>query len=239
MATSTNAGPEAGKAFDSLPSPLDAIDDLRVAAKWTAAAAGAVGAVLVSGGPLVAVGKIHGGAQALLAGVGMVASLVGVGMAIWSASKVLAPRLTTPATLRSKRLRGLREKLEAEPEQFFGVTAKTVGGLLLYQAVAIDLARKLAVEKDAAKRLKLESHLRRARQNAARAEPYVHWLLELGHVWDIQLDLRRSRWFTLGGAVLVVTGAVLFFLATADSGPTYVPVLTPAVTAAPTPVHAP
>jgi hypothetical protein len=58
-------------------------------------------------------------------------------------------------------------------------------------------------------------------------------------VWDIQLDLRRSRWFTLGGGVLVVAGAVLFFLATASSGPTYVPVLTPAVTATPATAHAP
>jgi hypothetical protein len=58
-------------------------------------------------------------------------------------------------------------------------------------------------------------------------------------VWDIQLDLRRSRWFTLGGGVLVVTGAVLFFLATASSGPAYVPVLTPAVTATPATARAP
>jgi hypothetical protein len=239
MTTPTNAGPEAREAFEWLPSPLDAIDELRAAAKWTAAAAGAVGAALVSGGPLVAVGRVHGTAHALLAGAGLVVVLIGVGLAIWSASKVLAPRLTTPATLRSRRLRGLREELEAEPEQFFGVAAKTVRGLLLHQAVAIDLARKLAAEKDGPKRLKLDRHLRRAQQNAARAEPYVHWLLELGHVWDIQLDLRRSRWFTLCGGVLVVTGTVLFFLATANSGPTYVPVLTPVITATPTTAPAP
>jgi hypothetical protein len=218
MTTPTNAGPEAGRPFESLPSPLDAISDLRSAAKWTAAAAGAVGAALISGGPLVAVGHVHGTAHAILAGAGLLVSLIGVGLAIWSASRVLAPRLTTPATLRSRRLRGLREELEAEPEQFFGVTAKTVRGLLLHQAVAVDLARKLAAETDAQKRLKLEGHLRRVQQNAARAEPYVHWLLEVGHVWDIQLDLRRSRWFTLGGGVLAVTGAVLFFLATASNG---------------------
>jgi hypothetical protein len=39
--------------------------------------------------------------------------------------------------------------------------------------------------------------------------------------------------------VLVVAGAVLFFLATANNGPTYVPVLTPAVTATPTAAHTP
>jgi hypothetical protein len=46
--------------IDSLPSPLDAVDDLRAAARWTIAAAGAVGAALISGGSLVAVGKVHG-----------------------------------------------------------------------------------------------------------------------------------------------------------------------------------
>ena len=44
--------------FDSLPSPLDAVRTTsRFAARWTLAAAAGIGAVLISGGPLVAVGK--------------------------------------------------------------------------------------------------------------------------------------------------------------------------------------
>jgi hypothetical protein len=53
----------------------------------------------------------------------------------------------------------------------------------------------------------------------------------------MEAELRRSRWFTLAGGVLVVAGAILFFGAT--GGPTYVPVLTPQVTATPTATHAP
>jgi hypothetical protein len=80
-----------GRPFESLPSPLDAVDDLRSAAKWTIAAAGAVGTVLISGGPLAAVGQVHGASHALLAGAGLVLSLTGVGLAMWAASQVLCP----------------------------------------------------------------------------------------------------------------------------------------------------
>ena len=212
----TPAQPEASAATGSLPSPLDAVDDLRSTAKWTLAMAGAVGAVLISGGPLVAVGHVHGTLHALLAGAGLVLAVIGIGLAIWTTSQVLAPRLTTPATLRSRALKGLRRQLDAEPEQFFGVAATSVNGLLMHKAVAVDLARKLAVAKDPQQRVRIESDLGRARRNAERAAPYVRQLLPLGHAWAVKRALDRSRWCTLGGGVLVVAGAVLFFIATGN-----------------------
>jgi hypothetical protein len=124
--TAPASGPGTGKAFEALPSPLEAVDDLRSAAKWTLAAEGAVGAALISGGPLVAVGQVHGTGHALLAGAGLAVALGGVGLAIWFTSKVLSPRLTTPATLRSPALAGLRQVIEAEPAQFLGVMATKV-----------------------------------------------------------------------------------------------------------------
>ena len=229
--TTPAVGPGAGKAFEGLPSPLEAVDDLRAAAKWTLAAEGAVGAALISGGPLVAVGQVHSTGHALLAGAGLTVALAGVGLAIWFTSKVLSPRLTTPQTLRSSPLAGLRQVIEAEPAQFLGVTATKVDALLMHQEVAVDLARKTAAEKDPARRQVIRRQLRRAEANAARAAPYVRWLLALAHVWQIEADLKRSRWFTLAGGVLVIAGAVLFFIAT--TGPTYVPVLTPQLTAMP------
>jgi hypothetical protein len=232
MTTPPTGGPGAGNAFEGLPSPLDAVDDLRAAAKWTLAAEGAVGAALISGGPLVAVGQVHGTAHALLAGVGLAVGLGGVGLAIWFTSKVLSPRLTTPQTLRSPALDGLKQVIEAEPAQFFGVVATRVDALLLHQEVAVDLARKTAAETDPARRQVIKRQLHRAEANATRAAPYVRWLLALAHVWQIEADLRRSRWFTLAGGLLVVAGAVLFFAA-AGGAPTYVPVLTPQVTAVP------
>jgi hypothetical protein len=231
MTTSASGNQGAGNGLTSLPSPLDAVDDLRSAAKWTIVAAAAVGAALISGGPLVAVGQVHGVAHALIAGAGLVLALIGVGMAIWTTSSVLSPRLTTPATLRSPALAGLRAIIEADPGQFFGPVATSVDALLLHREVTVALARLLAVEKEPAKRTTIERQLQRAKGNAERAAPYVRWLLALGHVWQIKQALERSRWFTLAGGVLVIAGSVLFF--TATGGPAYVPVLTPQVTAVP------
>src|SRR5882757_6423927 len=123
MASPAGGGPGTGSAFEGLPSPLEAVDDLRAAAKWTLAAEGAVGAALISGGPLVAVGQVHGVAHALVAGAGLAVALGGVGRVI-----------------------------EADPAQFFGVVATKVDALLLHQEVAVDLARKVGAEKDPARR---------------------------------------------------------------------------------------
>ena len=229
------ASPDAKSTVEPLPSPLDAVDDLRTAAKWTLAAAGAVGAALISGGPLVAVGQVHGLWHALLAGLGLVLALAGVGIAIWSTSKVLAPRLTTRKTVMSPGLASLRQDIEAEPDQFFGLAATSVAGLFKRQddhrEIAADLARQAAAKKNPQRRAVLEGQLRRVEGNATRVSAYVRRLLALAHVWQIQADLQRSRRCTLGGGLLVIAGAVLFFVAA--GGPTYVPVLTPQVTATP------
>jgi hypothetical protein len=124
-----------------LPSPLTAVDDMRSVAKWTLAAEGAVGAALISGGPLLAIGQVHGALHAVIAGLGLLAALGGVGIAIWSTTKVLTPRLTTPATLASPALARFREIVEESPEQFFGVVATNVASLLRYQQIAVKLAR--------------------------------------------------------------------------------------------------
>jgi len=235
--TTPAGGDQAGNRLTSLPSPLDAVDDLRSSAKWTLAVAGAVGAALISGGPLVAVGQVHGIAHALIAGAGLALALIGVGLAIWTTSKVLSPRLTTPATLRSPALAGLRMIIEAEPAQFLGPVATSIDALLLHREVTVNLGRLLAAEKDPAKRAMVKLQLERAKGNAERAAPYVRWLLALGHVWQIKQALDRSRWFTLAGGVLVIAGSVLFFTATGNSEPTYVPVLTPSPTATATGTH--
>lgn len=216
-----------------LPSPLAAIDDMRAAAKWTLAAAGAVGATLISGGPLVAVGQVHGAGNAVLAGLGLLIAIGGVGAAIWFTSQVLMPRLTTPATLLSPELAEFRAEIAKSPEHIFGVVATDVPSLLRHQVVAVNLARLLAGAKDGQRRQLIEAQLERAKRNADRADPYVRWLLMAAHAWQVKADLRLSRLVTLGGAVLVVIGAVLFFSVTGSSEPTYVPVLTPAVTATP------
>jgi len=230
-------GDQANPAFGALPSPLAAVDDMRSTAKWTLAAFGAVGVALISGGPLVAVGQVHGIAHAVVAGAGLVIALGGIGVAIWFTSKVLAPRLTTPATLMSPALAGFRKVIEDSPADFFGVIATDVPGLLRYQKIAVSLARQLAAEKVPARRALIENQLVRAMRNAERAEPYVRWLLTAAHARLVAGELRRSRWWALAGGGLVIVGAVLFFSVTGSSAPTYVPVVTttPTATASPAP----
>jgi hypothetical protein len=244
---------------------------MRTAAKWMLAAAGAVGAALISGGPLVAVGQVHGAWHAILAGLGLAIALGGVGVAIWFTSQVLVPHLMTPAVLKQagqpapapprgrmpvrlpgflgptghRELARLRELVDAEPAEFFGVAAPSVDGLFARQEAlrqnAASLARQAAREKDQRRRAMYQDQLRRVEGNGERVGRYVRYLLALGLAWQIKADLELSRKWTLAGGVLVVLGAVLFFTATGADGPAYVPVVTttPAPTASAAPTAAP
>jgi hypothetical protein len=80
--------------------------------------------------------------------------------------------------------------------------------------IAVKLARQLAEETDAGRRKLIEPRLRQVERDAARADPYVRFLVAAAHVWKLNEELRRSRWYTMLGGVLVVAVAVLFFTAT-------------------------
>ena len=195
------------------------------------AAAGAVGAVLISGGPLVAVGQVHGLVDTFLAWLGLVIALGGVGLAIWFTSQVLLPRLTTPDTVRaSPDLAGLRMQIAAEPAEFMGFSATTVDGLfrrnnrLREQAVALMLTVSQAADDE--QRAQFQAQLQQVQRNREVVEVYVRWVLALGHAWLVRASLQRSRRWTLAGGIIVAFGAVLFFSVTGNSGPTYVPVVT-------------
>ena len=232
-AASSGPGEGAAGALGALASPLDAVDDLRSAARWTIAAAGAVGTALISGGPLVAVGKVHGLGNAIVAGAALVVALAGVGLAIWQTSLVLTPFLTTPATVREPALRGLREIIDAAPGEFFGLAASGVDDLLQHRAVAVNLSRMIAGEQDPGRRALLERNMRRVQANIARTDPYVRWLLGMAHVWQMQAALRRARLYTFLGGVIVAVGAVAFFTVTGQQSTGSVP--TPHATVSPSP----
>jgi hypothetical protein len=233
----------AASATSPLPSPLAAVDDMRTTAKWMLAAIGAVGAALISGGPLAAVGQVHGVPHAIVAGAGLVLALIGVLLAIWFTTLVLTPRLTTPGVFTdpktSRKLAKLTSLIDKEPEYFLGEVATSVADLLSREArwrdAAGKLAEALATEEDPKVREGLEKQLRQVQADLARMDAYVEGLLPLAHAWLVEADLKRSRVATLIGGIIVVIGAVLFFSVTGSSQPTYVPVLTPAVTATPTP----
>lgn len=202
--------------FDALPSPLEAVPDLRAAARWMLAAFGAVGTVLISGGPLAAVGRLHGVADAIGAGVSLFVALTGVSIAIWHVSRVLEPQITTPATLDTLALRSLREMIDGAPADFFGTAATSVDDLLSHRAVAVNIYRAMLSESDPRRREVWRRHLERARANVARTAPLERWLLAMAHVCQIQAALRRARYWCLAGVTLVATGSVGFLIITGN-----------------------
>ncbi|MGW4856509.1 hypothetical protein ACWEPZ_35390 [Streptomyces sp. NPDC004288] len=213
MSAPATAGDSGGAVLDALPSPLDSVADSREAARWTLASAGAVGALLLGGGPLLAVGRIGDWTHALWAGGGLLLALIGIAWAMWQTSEVLVPPLTTPAVLASPALRGLREQLDAVPGYYFGSLATDVEGLLRHRRIALEISRRLPTA-DAAERAVLERGLATAHRNIARTDPYLRWLLATAHAWIVREKLRKARRHTFLSAVLVITGAVVFLVAT-------------------------
>ncbi|WP_218001625.1 hypothetical protein [Microtetraspora malaysiensis] len=203
--------------FDAtLPSPLEAVPDLRAAARWILAAFGAVGAALIGGGPLVAVGRVHGVADAFGVGIALFVALTGVSIAIWRVSRVLEPPITTPATLATPALRGLREMIDRSPADFFGTAATSVDDLLSHRAVAVNIHRAMLSESDPSRREVWRRHLKRARVNIARAAPLERWLLAMAHVYQIQAALRAARYWCLMGVALVAAGTAGFLIVTGN-----------------------
>lgn len=217
----TTADPVAADPADpmqGLPSPLDAVDDMRSTAKWTIAAVAAVGAALLGGAPLAAVGKIHGLGSAVEAFAGLALGLAGVGWAIWHTTDALIPPTTTLAALETPQLADLRAQLTADPEAFFGPfgtsPAQVKAAVERYDTAAAQLAVLLAAEPDATRRRVLAQGQADALANAAQAGARLRWLLLLTHAWRVRDQLRAARLQTFAGAAVAALGAVLFVVST-------------------------
>ena len=200
--------------FGLLPSPLEAVPDLRAAAQWTIAAFGAVGAALIGGGPLVAAGRVHGVGDALTAGISLIVALTGVSIAIWKTSVALEPPITTPATLSDPAVQGLRTMVDTSPADFFGSLATSVDDLLSHRTIAHNIERRLRTETERETKQILEAALLRACDNIDRTAPYVRWLLTMAHVWQIRTALRESRRWCLVAMALIGVGTVGFLTIT-------------------------
>jgi hypothetical protein len=217
----TAAGPVTADAADpmqGLPSPLDAVDDMRSTAKWTIAAVAAVGAALLGGAPLAAVGKVHGLGSAIEAFAGLALGLAGVGWAIWHTIDALIPPVTTLATLDTPQLASLRTQIAADPEAFFGPfgdsTAQLKAAAAAFDTAAAQIAVLLAAEPDPARQRVLAQGQADALANAAQATARLRWLLSLAHAWRVRDQLRTARLHTFAGAAVAALGAVLFIAST-------------------------
>ncbi len=203
---------------DGLPSPLDAVPDMRASAKWILAATAGVGAALLGGGPLLAIGRVTDAGRLTLAFVGLVVALGGVGWAIWRTADALIPPLTTPSSLDSDPgLAELRRRIAAEPAAFYGPFGDSLGEVgraaAFHRTVAGNLADALAQEADPVRQAVLTAKLADARDAAAAASARARRLLELAHAWQVRDQLRRARLHTMAGAAVAAVGATLFLAA--------------------------
>src|ERR687896_1897825 len=133
----------------------EAVADLRSTARWTIAAAGAVGALLLGGAPIAAIGKINDLGDAISAYAGLAIALAGVGWAIWQTTEALIPRIATLAQLDDPDMASLREMIIREPAAFYGPFGTSPRELraaaALYDTAAANLAAARAREPDEAK----------------------------------------------------------------------------------------
>jgi hypothetical protein len=237
MTDQVRTGSDSADPWHGLPSPLDAVSDMRASAKWIVGAAAAVGAVLLGGGPLTAVGKVHGLGSAAAAYVGLVVGLAGVGWAIWHVTDALLPPVTTLATLQSPPLADLRAEIAADPGTFYGPFGTSVGELqaayLVYGKASANIATMLAIEADSAQHRLLEQGYADATANTAQIQARLRWLLALAHAWRVRDQLRRARSHAFAGAAVAALGAVIFVAATSSQTATGSPhrAPTPAATA--------
>lgn len=203
-----------------LPSPLDAIPDMRSTARWTVAALGAVGTVLLGVVPVSALGKLHGTTDITIAATGLALGIAGVSWAIWHTAEALTPPVTTLFTIESSELAPLRAIVKRWPESFYGPFGSSVTELVrqrrLHDQVAINLAEAAAMEKDADRRRTLERVLADARANADLARSLQRQLLEFAHAWQVRAALRRARLHTVMAVGVILLGTILVMIAAAN-----------------------
>jgi hypothetical protein len=202
-----------------LPSPLESVADMRAAAKWILAALAGTGAALLGGGPLTAVGRIHGVGHAVTAYAGLLLSLVGVGWAIWRTADALIPPLTTPRSLESSPLLAdLRARIADEPESFYGPFGTSVAdlhrALAFHTTVTRNIERLLEREApDGPRRAHLLRKLAESRTATATIHARLRSLGELAHAWQVRAQLRNARLHALAGGALAALGAMVFLSA--------------------------
>jgi hypothetical protein len=196
----------------------DAVADLRTTARWTIAAAAAVGALLLGGAPLTSIGRVDGIGDAITAGAGLFVALIGVGWIVWHTTEALMPRIATTTQLDDPDMTSLRETIAREPAAFYGPFGTTPQHLraaaLLYDTAAANLAAALAREPDQTKWRVMEQALSDARANAELAHHLETSLLHIVHAWKVRSAVRRARLHTFTAAAVIAIGAVLFLTAT-------------------------
>ncbi|MGJ6969206.1 hypothetical protein ACSDR0_45685 [Streptosporangium sp. G11] len=200
-------------------SPLDAVAEMRASAKWIVVALAAAGAALLGGGPIAAAGKINDLSGAIVACVGLIIALVGIGLAIWWTAEALIPPLTTPQSIDTEpSLADLRQRVSSEPQAFYGPFGHSMTdlgrSLHFHQTVARNLSRMLSAETPPDRRTTLTTKLEEATETVAAIKQRSVALLQLAHAWQVRDQLRKARLRALIGAAIAAFGATIFLATT-------------------------
>ncbi len=202
------------------PSPLESVPEMRSTAKWTLAALGAVGAVLLGAVPLEAIGKLTSTGDFLLVAGGLVLSVGGISWAIWQTAEALTPPVTTIADFESAGLASLRAQLKRSPGTFYGPfgasASELVAACRFHESLAVRFAEAASSEPDLRRRHSLERASKDAQANVDLARGLQQRLLEFTHAWQVRAVLRRARLHTMMGVAVTVVGALLIMFGTGD-----------------------
>lgn len=201
-----------------IPSPLDAVADMRATAKWTVGAFAAVGALVLGGLPLALVSTIKDRGDAATVAVGMIVALFGVCWAIWHTAESLTPPITILVDLHDPQMRSLRQLISRDPAAFFGgfgTDEQHLHDALVWHCAVLDrLVQAVAAEQVSERRLIWERALTVARANVARAQRAQSQLLAFVHTWQVREALRRARRRTFVGAIVCTIGVFVAMSAT-------------------------
>lgn len=223
MSDQSEQGPPSPPAnsTESLPSPLEAIADMRAAARWTVGAVSIIGALLVGGGPLRAIGRIDGVGDFVTFAIGILLVILAAGWAVWQTGEALTPPLTTIETLQDKRLSGLRIELDRSPSTYFGPFGRNwrelAAELQRHHSIAANIRAAYTSETDPKQRARWADALTAAEKNIAHAVGLQNRLISIIHVWQIRWAVRRARIHTLIAMLVVAAGAMLVLVATTGS----------------------
>jgi len=193
---------------------------MRAAARWTIGAVSAVGALLVGGAPLTAVGRIDDSGDLVAFASGMLIVIVAVGWAVWQTAEALTPPLTMIETLQDKRMANLRSQIDRSPSIYYGPFGHSwqelSGELQRHRKIAANLRSAHASETDPSRRTLWAVALSEAETSIALAMRLQNRLISLIHVWQIRSAVRRARLHTLIAMLIVSAGAMLILTATTD-----------------------
>jgi hypothetical protein len=203
---------------DVLPSPLDAVADMRATARWTIAAAASVGAFALGGTPLAVLGELRNTGDAVAAAAGIVIVLAGVCWSIWRTSEALTPPITTIEALDTAALRPLRDLIAQSPRSFFGPFGNSADDLRREYQRQADIARRLkkelAAEVSPTRRATWEQALRDTQANVDYCARLQRRLLAFVHTWQVREALRRARRHTMAATMVGAAGVFLLLTAT-------------------------